>query len=408
MPIPGPGTAISLQTIATEFGGTVPHSLSEYYRGGGLVPNSPTTATIPTSGTISLSNFYGTSNRVPIVISTGVGATNFDVYAARGPTYVAGASDIRVNFPLLPPASPPVNGARIGTASINQAAFRVPNQFSPGDTITVCMPRGNKIGGWGGTGGVHPNSPNNFSPCAVANSPLKGVSGSPGGPGGPALIVQRPVTFTSNPAGGANGGYIFGGGGGGGGGGMALRFTPRPSLQGGSYSSTQHLAPGGGGGGLNLSGGSPNQGGLAGTSLPTQQSTNNGAAPNLANPFPRIGRANPGQGGNVPPAPFVPFGNDIFGLGGPGSSFNSYRPFGPEGQGAAFPVPIQNGGTLLGTILTLGGSGGQGAAAGTTGGNCNTSYPGFAGGAGGAGGPAIQGLPFITFATPFVINGPQA
>ena len=40
MPIPGPGTAISINTIATEFGGTVPHSISEYYRGGGLVPNT--------------------------------------------------------------------------------------------------------------------------------------------------------------------------------------------------------------------------------------------------------------------------------------------------------------------------------------------------------------------------------
>ena len=53
MAIPGPGTAISINTIATEFGGTVPHSLSEYYRGGGLVPNTPGNAAIPTSGQIA-------------------------------------------------------------------------------------------------------------------------------------------------------------------------------------------------------------------------------------------------------------------------------------------------------------------------------------------------------------------
>lgn len=53
--------AISLLNIATEFGGTSPHSLSEYYRGGGLVPNTPANTNVPTSGVISLSNFYGAS-----------------------------------------------------------------------------------------------------------------------------------------------------------------------------------------------------------------------------------------------------------------------------------------------------------------------------------------------------------
>lgn len=50
--------AISLQNIATEFGGSQPHSLSEYYRGGGLVPS--TVSAVPASGAISLSQFYGT------------------------------------------------------------------------------------------------------------------------------------------------------------------------------------------------------------------------------------------------------------------------------------------------------------------------------------------------------------
>jgi hypothetical protein len=53
---------ISLLDIATEFGGTTPHSLNEYYKGGGLVPNIPANANVPTSGTISLSQFYGASH----------------------------------------------------------------------------------------------------------------------------------------------------------------------------------------------------------------------------------------------------------------------------------------------------------------------------------------------------------
>lgn len=56
--------AISLNDLATEFGGTAPHSLSEYYAGGGLVPAgaSGTNGAVPSSGAISLSNFYGVSN----------------------------------------------------------------------------------------------------------------------------------------------------------------------------------------------------------------------------------------------------------------------------------------------------------------------------------------------------------
>ena len=38
------GSTISLSTIAGEYGGSTPHSLSEYYRGGGLVPVVSTTS----------------------------------------------------------------------------------------------------------------------------------------------------------------------------------------------------------------------------------------------------------------------------------------------------------------------------------------------------------------------------
>lgn len=44
--------------IANEFGGERPHSLSEYYRNGLLVPNSSVNNNVPTTGPISFSNFY--------------------------------------------------------------------------------------------------------------------------------------------------------------------------------------------------------------------------------------------------------------------------------------------------------------------------------------------------------------
>lgn len=53
---------VSLVTdIVGEFGGSAPHSLTEYYRGGSLVPNTTTNNSVPTSGAISLTDFLGAS-----------------------------------------------------------------------------------------------------------------------------------------------------------------------------------------------------------------------------------------------------------------------------------------------------------------------------------------------------------
>jgi len=67
MTLPSSGP-LSIEDIANEFGGTVPHSLSEYYRGGGLVPDSSLTQSIPTSGSISVSDFYDTTNYTTLEI----------------------------------------------------------------------------------------------------------------------------------------------------------------------------------------------------------------------------------------------------------------------------------------------------------------------------------------------------
>ena len=51
---------IKITDITGEFGGSTPHSLSEYYRSGGLIGDNNTN--VPTSGAISLSNFYSAVN----------------------------------------------------------------------------------------------------------------------------------------------------------------------------------------------------------------------------------------------------------------------------------------------------------------------------------------------------------
>ena len=61
MTLPNPGVSLSMSQIQTEFGGTNPANLSEYYAGGAYVPagTTGTNGAIPSSGIISLSDFYG-------------------------------------------------------------------------------------------------------------------------------------------------------------------------------------------------------------------------------------------------------------------------------------------------------------------------------------------------------------
>ena len=66
MAIPSSG-AISFSTIQTEFGGSNPIGLNEYYAGGAYVPSSTsgTNGAVPTSGAISVDKFYGTALTLP-------------------------------------------------------------------------------------------------------------------------------------------------------------------------------------------------------------------------------------------------------------------------------------------------------------------------------------------------------
>ena len=65
--------AITLSDIQTEFGGSNPIGLSEYYAGGLYVPSgtSGTNGAVPTSGAISLSAFYGTQSGVTVTVTEG-------------------------------------------------------------------------------------------------------------------------------------------------------------------------------------------------------------------------------------------------------------------------------------------------------------------------------------------------
>jgi len=70
MTLPSSNNPISLGQIQTEFGGSNPIALAgEYYRNGSYTTSNNTN--VPTSGTISLSDFYGAYKYVACVVQTG-------------------------------------------------------------------------------------------------------------------------------------------------------------------------------------------------------------------------------------------------------------------------------------------------------------------------------------------------
>jgi len=73
---------ISLSNIASEFGGSAPHALSEYYG----------SDTVPSSGQISFSNFYGTSS-ITYLAQSNVGSGTFTTKASPTHTQRYGYSD---------------------------------------------------------------------------------------------------------------------------------------------------------------------------------------------------------------------------------------------------------------------------------------------------------------------------
>ena len=64
MTIVSSGT-ISINSLVGEYGGSAPHAMNEYYKGGSLVGNHAGNPNVPTSGTIDLADFYGASATVP-------------------------------------------------------------------------------------------------------------------------------------------------------------------------------------------------------------------------------------------------------------------------------------------------------------------------------------------------------
>lgn len=284
MAIPSSG-AISLNTIQTEFGGSNPIGLNEYYAGGGLVPSgtSGTNGAVPSSGTISIANFYGTSAAAPpgqiaytsggtytwvapaavtgvsvVVVGGGGGGNRFQggfggrlsyvnntpVTAGASYTVVVGGTVFgSTNYPL--PCGSPSYFNTVGTvyARGGNVSSGPANVGSGG-----CGGNGGDGGGGGGAGGYSGAGGNG----GVFSSP--GCAGAGGGGGGGGSGVVDFCNFVFHAAGGGGGVGILGQGPNGTGG--AGGSSPPRGLGGGGGSSgsagfagTCINSPGGGLGG---------------------------------------------------------------------------------------------------------------------------------------------------------------
>ena len=167
--------SLSMTEIVAEFGGSVPHSLSEYYRNGGAVPGNNTN--VPTSGAISMGDFYNAVNEIQILISSNT--TNYSLSNAFGS-----------NWSTAVPKRLTINsGVTVGSSNTNPA---MTIEGSMGGTLIV-----HNSGSIQGKGGA-------------------GSSSGTGGNGYNAVKTDQngSITFYNN-----SNGSIYGGGGGGGKGG---------------------------------------------------------------------------------------------------------------------------------------------------------------------------------------------
>ena len=94
MPVKSSGALSFATDIVGEFSDSTPHSLSEFYKGGGKVPDAAGNGNVPTSGAISMGDFYGAVNRVAISLTVSSNTNNYNIFSNKGGSYVAGVSDI--------------------------------------------------------------------------------------------------------------------------------------------------------------------------------------------------------------------------------------------------------------------------------------------------------------------------
>lgn len=244
MALPSSGP-LALSQIQTEFGGSNPISMSEYYRGGAYVTTNNTN--VPTSGTIAISNFYNAVKQFAFTISSNL-STPQDLRS------LAVAAGWNGNDPVLA-----TNTAIISSNTTGTAALTISGSFPRGVTFV----NNGTVVGMGGAGG------------AGGGQSSGAVSGSGGGTALSVSVAASINNGSGTLAGGGGGGGggsaggsggVLGGGGGGGGGRTGLTNSSAGAggsarEPGGAGGVGTYSSPGGGGGRARAQGGDGGAGG---------------------------------------------------------------------------------------------------------------------------------------------------
>lgn len=238
MALPSSGV-LTLNDIQTEFGGTNPIGLSEYYRGGGLVPDTAGNAGIPTSGVISVTDFYGAANSIALNFAThgsGASGSSFSIGTARSTrmVHVSGYSTSATitsvtiggitatvlnhgstgsnpgqsfqawaKVPTGTTATITTNGTTTMYAStfdtVNSGAADTGSATGAGTTTTFTFTAANPgVCFWGGNNGIGPSSPSTTMSLATNNPDginyLYQLQSGAGGPSAQAAYSETSTT----------------------------------------------------------------------------------------------------------------------------------------------------------------------------------------------------------------------
>lgn len=189
---------LTFSEIASEFGDTAPHSMSEFVRGGSRVPDAGPNSNIPTainSGRMRFFHFFGAVNVIAYTASSG---TNLNASTAFGSSWAD-----NVPKELIIPS-----GVTIGSSSTGTAALILPTGM--GGSLTI--KNSGSIEGAGGAAGSNGGDAilAQVSGITIENSGIIYAGGGGGGTGGNGSVTTTVVKGTfheKNGSSNCNSGY---------------------------------------------------------------------------------------------------------------------------------------------------------------------------------------------------------
>ena len=198
LPVSGP---LSLSEIQTEFGGSQPILMSEYYKGGPYVNEYSLAPHVPVSGPIKISDFYGASHYIPVSRS---------VTLADGESFIV---PVTIQSPLtvtLVGGAGGRGGNDVGQGYPGYSGYQVSGNItvSAGDLIQASVGGPGVTGGTGTSTGSGAGGYGGVFGYAGGRGGITGSQGwsGGGGGGGGATSIKKNGTIVCVAAGGAGGG----------------------------------------------------------------------------------------------------------------------------------------------------------------------------------------------------------